>query len=194
MTPTPEQRKVQLRGEMINRRLAVSPSKAEEAAKGLWPSLQKFPNLAAVKTVAGFIGARGEIPTEPLLRSLLESGRSLVLPRTQRDPQSMVFCEVPTLAALTPGAFGIPEPPATAPIVSEKEIDLVLVPGTAFDPMGGRVGFGKGFYDQSIPLFRPGVQRIGIGYAFQVVDEVPQVTKDQKVHWILTDEGLWMCA
>jgi 5-formyltetrahydrofolate cyclo-ligase len=191
---TPDRLKQQLRGTMINKRMSVSESRALAAAQKLYPALQELPGLDGMRTVSGFVAARGEIPMEPLLKALLASGRRLALPRVCRDENLMRFHAVHCLGDLTPGAFGILEPKPSSPVLPEKEIDLVLVPGVAFDRKGGRVGFGKGFYDLSLPHFRPETPRVGVCYTFQLVENAPQVEKDQKVDFLLTDEGLIDCA
>jgi 5-formyltetrahydrofolate cyclo-ligase len=189
-----ERLKEQLRGTMINKRMSVSERSAMAAAHKLWPLLQGLPGFEAHKVVSGFVAARGEIPMEPVLKALLDSGRKLALPRVSREENLMRFHHVRGLGDLTPGAFGILEPKADAPVIPEEEIDLVLVPGVAFDRRGGRVGFGKGFYDLALPHFRSQTPRVGVCYSFQLVSATPQVEKDQRVHWILTDEGLINCG
>jgi 5-formyltetrahydrofolate cyclo-ligase len=194
MSLPPERLKEQLRGTMINKRMGVSERCAMAAAQKLWPALQGLPGFESHKVVSAFVAARGEIPMEPVLTALLKSDRKLALPRVSREENLMRFHHVRGLGDLTPGAFGILEPRADAPVIPEEEIDLVLVPGVAFDRHGGRVGFGKGFYDLALPHFRPQTPRVGVCYAFQLVSDTPQVEKDQRVHWLLTDEGLLNCS
>jgi 5-formyltetrahydrofolate cyclo-ligase len=179
---------------MINKRMSVSETRAMAAAEKLWPSLQSLPDFENHQVVSAFVAARGEIPMEPVLKALLQTGHKLALPRVCREENLMRFHHVRCLGDLTPGAFGILEPKVDAPLIPEEEIDLVLVPGVAFDRKGGRVGFGKGFYDLVLPNFRPQTPRVGVCYSFQLVEETPQVEKDQRVHWILTDEGLINCG
>jgi len=194
MSLPPERLKEQLRGTMINKRMGVTESRAMAAAQKLWPAIQELPGFDSLRVVSGFVAARGEIPMEPFLTALLASGRKLVLPRVSREEHLMRFHHVHCLGDLVPGAFGILEPNADAPVIQEPEIDLVLVPGVAFDRHGGRVGFGKGFYDLALPNFRPQTPRVGVCYSFQLVLETPQVEKDQRVHWLLTDEELLHCG
>ncbi len=178
---------------MINRRLSVSTRSAIACGEKLWPFLQKLPGLPKIKTIAAFVSARGEIPVESLLKSVLASGRTLVLPRVVHSENRMDFHQMDRLSDLVPGSFGILEPRADMPVVQETAIQLVLIPGVAFDPRGGRVGFGKGFYDLALPRLNPEAVRVGVAYSFQVVENLPQIEKDQKMQWILTEEGLWPC-
>jgi 5-formyltetrahydrofolate cyclo-ligase len=72
---------------------------------------------------------------------------------------------------LRPGAFGILEPAADSPEVAVAEIDAFLCPGLAFDPRGGRLGRGRGFYDRMLAQARPDALKIGICFTFQLVPD-----------------------
>jgi 5-formyltetrahydrofolate cyclo-ligase len=65
-------------------------------------------------------------------------------------------------------------------------VDLVLVPGVAFDAEGRRLGYGGGFYDRLLPLMRPDVARVAGAYEEQIVDRVPTAAHDQRVPCIVT--------
>jgi 5-formyltetrahydrofolate cyclo-ligase len=70
-------------------------------------------------------------------------------------------------------------------------LDVILVPGVAFDLHGGRLGFGKGYYDDCLLGFRG--KRIALAYDFQVVTELPMSTRGQKVDWIVTESRVVRC-
>ena len=79
------------------------------------------------------------------------------------------------------GKYNIPEP-TTAPYTGK--IDLTIVPGLAFDAKGNRLGRGGGYYDRFIKKLTHTVL-VGVGYDFQLVDEVPAARHDQRVHRII---------
>jgi 5-formyltetrahydrofolate cyclo-ligase len=79
------------------------------------------------------------------------------------------------------GKFGIPEPTTPA---YEGAIDLIIVPAVAFDKRGYRLGRGGGFYDRFIKK-QPHATLIGVGYDFQLLEEVPVLKHDQKMHRII---------
>ncbi|MCB0386045.1 MAG: 5-formyltetrahydrofolate cyclo-ligase, partial [Bdellovibrionales bacterium] len=85
------------------------------------------------------------------------------------------------------GAFGILEPiPEKSREVALSECQVVLVPGVAFDQKGGRIGYGKGFYDRA--LRGCGALKIGMGYSVQLsVDELPLEKGDVPMDWIVTE-------
>ncbi len=80
--------------------------------------------------------------------------------------------------------FGMQEP--TGKHITKDEIDLFLVPGIVFSRKGERIGYGKGFYDQF--LRNVNVPKVGIAYAFQVVDELPKSSTDVLLDKIITEE------
>jgi 5-formyltetrahydrofolate cyclo-ligase len=95
--------------------------------------------------------------------------------------------------ALRPGHFGIAEPPADAKTIAPEELDWIVLPGLAFDRAGGRVGFGKGYYDALCAL-APRALRIGVAYPWQVVPEVPAAPHDQRLDLIIADRAHATCA
>jgi len=69
-------------------------------------------------------------------------------------------------------------------------LDLVIVPGVAFDRKGHRLGFGAGYYDRFLPKLRPGVKKIAVAFEVQLVDSVPAEEHDIRMDAILTEEQL----
>ena len=88
---------------------------------------------------------------------------------------------------LIAGRWDIPEPRPGLPLVDPATIDVVIVPGSAFDRAGGRMGYGGGFYDTFLTRLRPDARRIGIGFDLQVVERVPREAHDLCVDLIVTE-------
>ncbi len=86
--------------------------------------------------------------------------------------------------------YGFDQPPADAPVVPLDDIDVVLVPGLAFDRSGNRLGRGKGYYDQLLASLPRGVVRVGVTVDEAVLDVIPTESHDQKVSWIATETGV----
>lgn len=109
-----------------------------------------------------------------------------VLPRVEGDRLVPVRCSGG--ADLVRSRFGVLEP--VGPGVDPAEIDVVCVPGLAFDRRGYRVGYGKGFYDRFLPLLRPDTVVIGVCFDVQLVNEVPHDHFDVPVPRVVTESGL----
>ena len=86
------------------------------------------------------------------------------------------------------GPFGIREPDARSPTVDPASVDLVVVPGLAFDRRGGRLGQGGGFYDRTLRGMT--AVRLAVAYSPQVLPEVPMAAHDVRMHGVVTERGV----
>ena len=95
---------------------------------------------------------------------------------------------------LIAGPHGVPEPVAWQ-AVAPQTVDLVVVPGMAFDRQGGRLGYGKGYYDRILAACRASCCKVGVGYAWQVVtNTLPLASHDVRMDLIVTDAGVTDCT
>ncbi len=86
---------------------------------------------------------------------------------------------------MRPGAHGIPAP--IGPAVDPTTIDVVVVPGLAFTRDGRRLGQGGGYYDRFLPLLRDDCVTCGVGFAVQIVDDLPSESHDRVLTMVITD-------
>ena len=93
------------------------------------------------------------------------------------------------LDLLSPGFRGIQEPHSTTPASSVDTLDLLVVPGLAFDRTGGRLGQGGGYYDRVLRT-RARPFTVGIAYSNQLVEQVPMGEGDQRVDCVVTENGI----
>ena len=187
-----DREKAQLRKKLKEIRAQVDPALAEAASQGVRSALVSLPEFRKSAGLAGFASIPGEINTYPILESALSLGKKLYLPRISADKGRFHYFPVENFKTLEKGPFGIPEPAGRHPAPWEA-IDLVLVPGLAFDRSGNRLGFGLGFYDQALPLLKKSCLTIGLAYSFQVVENVPVGPRDVPVRALLTEKGFQAC-
>jgi 5-formyltetrahydrofolate cyclo-ligase len=192
MADTIEKLKSVFRENVKTQRAQVSPTAAQEAAISLWTQLQEESFFQEARRIAAFCSVGTEISTMPMLEGILKSGKKLYLPKTDSTKTLLEFHPVQDLKTLIPGPFKIPEPPEGT-VLEPEEIDLILVPGLAFDNRGHRLGYGQGFYDRYLNLLNPGCFTLGVAYSFQIIDKTPNIEHDIPVNAVLTEKYLLLC-
>lgn len=152
--------------------------------------LIREPAWKNARTIMGYLALPDEIDIGHALRLAWEGGKQVGLPRYL--PDKGVYGAAEYRGELTnQGAFGIREPGAGAPEVPLKRLDLVLVPGVAFDHAGGRLGRGKGFFDRLLAEVTG--LKCGVALDEQLVEQVPAELHDISMDFILTPTR-WMTA
>ena len=129
----------------------------------------------ALRTVALYAAQAEEVDLLPLLA--WDPGRRWVFPRVCGD--DLVFHEVRDWQhELIPGHRGIREPAPATPPVPTSDVDVFLCPGLAFDPNGGRLGRGRGFYDRALATARPATLKVGVCHPAQRVGDTFPLAHD----------------
>lgn len=163
--------KSELRSEMRRRLKALQamPELRREAAEKLLQRVTVSDLWRQAHNLLLFASLPDEVDTAPLLEAATAQGKQVWLPRVEGD--DLALCRYAP-QWLRPGAFHIPEPTPDAPLLTDfSRLDLALIPGLAFTPKGARLGRGRGYYDRLLP--RLACPKMGLGYGFQVVDEIP---------------------
>lgn len=145
--------------------------------------MDKFTNA----TIVGAYHSIGsEVRTSKILCEVLQRGKRLTLPRVI-DENTIVFAEVKDLKDdLEVGRYNIMTPKDHCKRL--EKIDLVLVPGIAWDGQGYRIGYGQGYYDRSLAKLQ--TTSIGLAYDFQVFEEIQHGKNDFCVDFIVTDKRI----
>ncbi len=136
-----------------------------------------------------YVGSGWEVPTRDILNYLLEKGVRLLVPRCG-DKGEMSSVEIKNLDELIVGKYGLWEPSPNALSVAPNEIDLCVVPATAFDTEGYRIGRGGGYYDRFIPLLSQSCVTVGLIYSDFLLPHIPRDEHDRRVGQIITEHGL----
>ncbi len=152
----------------------------------------RFLALEAVERgvdLALYAATRGEVATERVFERARACGKRVSFPQVQRAVRRLDFYAVDRWSDLAPGAFGILEPRGSAQEhVDPGSIDVIAVPGVAFDRRGHRLGYGGGYYDRLLGdrATRPRCV-VGLAFDFQVLDELPRDADDAPMDWIVTE-------
>ena len=157
----------------------ISESEYAEASTAIRDTLTALTCWKTADTVLLF----APLPDEPDTFVLPRDGKRFCYPRYHADRDyEAALANVPD--DLLPGKFGVLEPPPKALQIPASEIDLVVVPGLAFDKKCYRLGRGRGFYDRWLPALSG--LKLGLGFDHQLIDRVPRETHDVQLDNVIT--------
>jgi 5-formyltetrahydrofolate cyclo-ligase len=176
--------KRQIRREVLEARDAIAPDLRDRWGEWIADGAIDLPEIRTARVVMLFSSFGSEVPTGPMIERLRERGITIALPRIEDGDL------VPVTYALgdpvRPTSFGAIEP-ARPDALDPGSLDVVVVPGVAFDRSGRRVGYGGGYYDRFLRDLA--VFRAGIAFSLQVIDgRLPAGNFDLPVHAIVTEE------
>ena len=186
---TPKELKAQYRNERLAARDAIPVDERIEMGLAMAAHGGDAIDVAPGVIVSGFLPIRSEADMRPLMARLRERGARLCVP-VILDRSTIVFRELVPGAALVATGFGTSGP---GPDASVLDPDIMLVPLSAFDSIGHRIGYGAGHYDRAIArLHQKGLNPhlIGIAFDCQEVPSVPAEPHDVRLDAILTESGL----
>jgi 5-formyltetrahydrofolate cyclo-ligase len=178
--------KAALRATMQARRDALGPAAAAAAAAAR-AHLLELAAVHGVGTVALFAAIATELDPSPAADALRAAGVRVAFPRVL-DGRRLAFHEVAVDAVLHPSPLGIPEPDAAWPTIAPCDLDLIVVPGLAFDRAGRRLGWGGGYYDGV--LADPPRLAAGFLHSVQLLERVPAGPNDRAVTHLITEAGV----
>lgn len=193
MTTTPDDyqaRKTALREQARKNR--VAQKNKDEISRQIVTSFMQLPEYTAAKTILYYVDAGSEVRTRHMLPEALTQGKRIVVPYCIVETNELELFLLEDMSELVEGAYKILEPRTdlrggVGKIVRPEDLDLVMVPGTAFDPKGGRMGQGKGYYDRLLARARPDAPLVAIAFDCQIFDEIPVAPHDVFMDKVLTE-------
>lgn len=183
-------KKKRARSESLDRLAGLAPIR-DRVSGEIMERLVGSPLWAGADLVMAYLALPSEVSLDGLWSAIPRP--RLAAPRVEWRGGVMepVLLDDP-IAGVEIRAHGVREPVGDG-VADAGALDLVLVPGLAFDPEGRRLGRGGGFYDRFLPRAASAV-RIGVCWSGQVVDRVPSGEGDERVHMLVTEDGLRGCA
>ncbi len=151
----------------------------------------ELPEVQSATHVLGFVAMPEELDPSPLLNELRRRGATICLPRVDAPGTlELHSCTVDT--GLEEGPHGVLQPPPHAPLAEFDTIDLVIVPGVAFDNRGARLGMGGGYYDRLLARMHL-AHRVAFVFDDQLVELIPEDPHDQRVDAVITPLRTLIC-
>ncbi len=186
----PQTRKAAIREQARKNRIAQKNK--DEVSQVICDRFTSLPAYAAAKTVMWYVDAGSEVRTRHTLPTALQHGKRVVVPWCVVETNQLELFLLEEMSELVEGAYKILEPRTDLRKVASKqvqpaELDLVMVPGTAFDLQGGRMGQGKGYYDRLLAGARADAPLVGLAFDCQIFDEIPVASHDVFMDLVLTE-------
>jgi 5-formyltetrahydrofolate cyclo-ligase len=181
-----------LRRRFAAQRGALSETTILQKSATIAGHVMSLPAFYTSQTLMAYLALAQEVQTRCLIEAARQQHKRIVVPVVARN--TLLAVELPMdTAQLQRGAYGIFEPRGAQAVVCPEEIDFVLVPGLAFDRQGGRVGFGRGYYDRFLCQLPVTARYCGLAFTMQVVPHVPRLPYDICMHYVATEEEIIYC-
>ena len=181
-----------LRGILLQKRAEFSREQRKEMDRRIAMGIMDSPHFKNASMLLIYAPLESEINLLPLASVARKRGIPVAFPRCDKETNTMQFYILKEGQKLSPGAYGIPEPPEDAPLCVPDERAVCMVPALSYDLFGNRIGYGKGYYDRYLATFC-GVT-IGAAYASLLLKNVPIEEHDLPVDWLFTERGSYHCA
>lgn len=180
----------EIRLDVLKARMSLSQEWIREKSKAITDKIIALEAYVKSRSLMVYVDFRNEVGTENLILHALSAGKRVSVPITDIKGKRLTPSELLDYPGdLEPGAWGILEPGKQhVRPVSPEDLDLVVVPGVAFDAGGNRLGYGGGFYDRFLPRTRLGTVYLAPAFEIQVVENVFPGPLDVPVHIIVTEE------
>ena len=167
----------------------------DELSVAICEKFMTLPAYAAARTVMFYIDVRSEVRTRQALPAALASGKKIIVPWCNAAGELELF-PLENMDELALGMYKILEPKAElrdlpARQVKPEEIDLVMVPGVAFDRRGARMGHGKGYYDKLLQHARKDTPLVALAFECQLFPEIPTASHDIFMDKLITEAAVY---
>lgn len=186
--------KARLRTEVLARRDALEDREGRSAR--ILARVVALEAWREAAMVSCFVGVKSEVATLPVIAAAFAAGKRVAVPVV--EGALLALYRIESLDELAPAPFGLLEPRKELRRKVRRlvatQVRLWLVPGVAFDRTGGRLGYGKGYYDALLRRVKPEVPKVGLGFEVQMLPRVPMGETDQRLSMILTEAQEYLCG
>ena len=180
----------ELRNLMKRRRAELGAARLSEISTEIGRRVLAMNEYKDARRVMCYWALPAEVQTAGLIGQMLRDGKEVYLPVMGKG-RSMTAVRLRTVNALHTSRFGVSEPDGNETVEPEK-LDLILVPGLAFDKSGGRLGYGAGYYDRFLPRCRGLIA--GLAAQCQMAEQVSVQAHDVPMHRVITERAVYECA
>lgn len=182
--------KEKLRVELKKIRNSLSQREVHRKSNKIKKKLLEMDEFKQAHYIAFYVSYNNEVHTHDMIKDSLAAGKQVVVPISNKKNKCLLLSKLERWNELEVGAYGILEPMKQhVKEISIGIIDIVIVPGIAFDEYGHRIGHGMGYYDDLLKTSLNAVH-IGLAFEFQIVDTIPVEEQDVPVDKIVTEKRI----
>ncbi|MFO7153496.1 MAG: 5-formyltetrahydrofolate cyclo-ligase [Caldicoprobacter oshimai] len=183
--------KEDIRRMMARRRKEMGQQEIDEKSVRIAEFLLSLDFIKNSQTIMAYVNMPGEVRTEKIIEDLLKAGKTVVVPVCITQTVDLLASQIKGLDELVAGHYGILEPKKEyIRPVDPSILEVIIVPGLAFDIHGNRIGHGKGYYDRFLMKVPPFAKKVGLAFDFQVMPSVPVCHFDVPMDLIITESGI----
>jgi len=166
----------------------------ESISEQICRTFMDLPEYAAAKTVMFYVDVRTEVRTRQSFPEALTHGKRVIVPYCVDGELELFHLE--NMDELSVGMYKILEPKVElrdqpGKRIDVKELDLVMVPGVAFDRNGARMGHGMGYYDKLLEHARPDAPLVALAFECQLFPEIPTQSHDIFMDKLITEKTIY---
>lgn len=180
--------KAKLREIYLNKRRRLTRRQIEGKSRKITQKVLGLVQAWAKSNISLYLPINNEAETGEIIKKLERLGATIYLPSLQKEKEAYCFVPFNGWSNLEEGPYSILQPKVADPI-DPKLLDVVILPGLAFDKKGVRLGYGKGVFDKLLKA--SGALRVGLAYEFQIVDELPGEQHDLVMDLVVTEKNIY---
>lgn len=186
--------KKELRRNMLNIRNSMAVEEVNDKSRIIFQRLINFWQYKEAKKILSYLNFGTEVITKDIIDYSVAHKKEISIPLCIKETKEMVACSFSTWQDLSKGTYGILEPnKESLKIIDRTTIDLILVPGAAFDIHGNRIGYGAGYYDRFLNRINKNTCTIALAFSLQLVSKIPRGIYDVPLDYIITEDGIIKC-
>jgi 5-formyltetrahydrofolate cyclo-ligase len=184
--------KEEIRRNISNQRFSLTSEEIENKSHQIFLNLLKSEEYINFPNIMFYVATRSEVQTKEMIKTSIKMGKNIFVPVILTECINLVPSKLTDFdRELEKGKKGIFEPKQEyRRLFPPEDIDLIILPGIAFDIRGNRIGRGCGYYDNFLRKICPSAKIIALAFEIQIVKKIPTDTNDIPVHKIITEDRI----
>lgn len=186
--------KKEIRSAILKKRNSMLFSEVLEKSERIKERVFHMDEFKDSKIILFYISYDNEVYTHDIIKESLKIKKQVVVPKTDVNKSTILCSSLNKWEDLVVGTYNILEPRQDClNEVTLESIDLIIIPGIAFDCKGNRIGHGMGYYDRLLKK-KINAHRIGLAFEFQIAKDILSEQHDVKVEKIVTEQRIITCS